>query len=89
MKKTIRTLVSLSIITLLSACGGEPCNEETIKKKTQELTEKMPKLAMADPAKLTALTTKMMSIGQSVASDDIDAQCEALDEIMDEIDAAL
>ena len=88
MKKTIRTLISLLVITLLSACAGEPCTEELIKKKTQELTEKMSKLAMTDPSKLTTLTTKMMTIGQQVSGDDLDAQCEAMDEIIDEIDAA-
>ena len=82
-------LVSLSVITLLSACGGEPCTEDTIKMKTEELMEKMPKLAMADPNKLTALSAKMMKISQGVSGDDLSAQCEAIDDIMDEIDAAL
>ena len=89
MKKTIRTLVSLSAITLLAACAGEPCTEESLQKKKQDLMEKLPKLAEANPMKLSALAGKLTKISLPTTADNLAAQCAAMDEIADQIDAVL
>lgn len=89
MKKIIRTLVSLSALSLLAACGGEPCTEDSLKRKKDELMEKLPELAAADPMKLSALAGKLTKISLPSSDNNLAAQCEAMDEIMEEIDDVL
>ena len=51
--------------------------------------EKLPKLAEANPMKLSALAGKLTKISLPTTADNLAAQCAAMDEIADQIDAVL
>lgn len=73
--------------SLLGACS-EPCSEEVLKEKMEEITVKMQELAASgDMGKLMEFTQKAQRIGQSMQGngDHMEAACEAADAILDEL----
>lgn len=84
MKKIIIT--ALAAITL-SGCSST-CTEEDLQAKVMELSEKVQKMATSgDMNKLMELSQKSMKISQAAQKgDDLQAVCEAADELLAELD---
>ncbi|WP_154222215.1 hypothetical protein [Marinicella rhabdoformis] len=73
--------------TTISACSST-CTEEDLQAKAMELAEKVQKIAASgDMNKLMAFSQKSMKISKAAeAGDDIQAACEAADELLSELD---
>lgn len=78
-------VVALSAV-MLAACGSS-CNEDVLKKKMTEITEKMQKATLSgDMSKIMSLSKKFQSISAKAAqSGDMQAACDAADEILEEL----
>ena len=83
----IKILMLVASMTTLSACSST-CTEEDLQAKAMELAEKVQQLAASgDMNKLMAFSQKSMKISKAVeAGEDIQAACEAADELLAELD---
>lgn len=81
-------ILALTAAALLAGCTNEePCSEEILQKKTEELMGKMMEVAFTQPEKIEALQSKMQDIGQRAqgTGNDLQAACKAVDEMLAEL----
>lgn len=89
MKKTTLNIALTSALLAfgLSGCGSD-CSEESLKEKSEEISKKVEALAAAgDMQKMMEFAGKAMQISSAMQdSDDLQAACDAADELLDELD---
>ncbi len=82
-------LAALTAFGLLTACDGKPeCTQELVIEKTTDLMTKIQQLGTSDPAKMVALLPKIQDITTQAAAageGDLQASCDAIDDIMAEL----
>lgn len=85
-----RKLFSLMMITLMTlGCSQEPCNEVLIEEKTNQIMEKLPLLLAADQSKMARIGTKLGEMQNFDEQLTFEQECEVLDDLLDEIKAAI
>ena len=81
-------LAALAAIGFLAACNSETaCTTEDAARKSADLSAKLQEMAATDPAKLAELAPKVQEMATKAAgsSDDLQASCKAMDEMMAEL----
>ncbi len=86
----IRAIITIAAaVGFLAACDDkEECTQEIITAKSTELITKIQGMATSDPAKVAELAPKIQEIAtkaEAAGADDLQASCDALDEIMAEL----
>lgn len=79
-------MVSVVAVLGMSGCGSE-CTEQELQEKMQEMTVKIKDLAASgDMSKMLEFSTKAQKISASMQGEDnIQAACEAVDDLMAEL----
>jgi len=88
MKKFLLASLMTGTLLLLSGCGA-PCSEEVLKDKMEEVSEKMQDiLASGDMGKLMSIATFSQKLNklQDADRDNLEPVCEAVDELLAELD---
>ncbi|KAA3638499.1 MAG: hypothetical protein DWP95_12550 [Proteobacteria bacterium] len=89
MKKSLLAVALLATTLFLSGCDA-PCTEQVIKDKLEEVSEKIQKIAASgDMSKLMAIGTFSQKLNnlQDADRDNLEPVCEAVDELLAELDA--
>ena len=84
MKKTVSILVGLLALSL-AACSGQPeCSQETMTKKTRELSDAVTAAVLKDPTKGATLMAKMQEVVSkySGAGATSPEACKAVDDMI-------
>lgn len=84
MKKTMTALAGLLALSLAACSGQADCNQETLTRKSKELTDAVTAAVMKDPTKGAALSAKMQEVlGKYSGSAGNSAEaCKAVDELV-------
>ena len=88
MKRILLAAILTGSLLLLSACDA-PCNEEVLKSKLEEVGEKMQEIAESgDMGKLMAVAAFSQKLNKlkDADQDNLEPACEAVDELLAEID---
>ena len=84
------SFVALIIVTLVSLTGCDaPCTEEVLQDKLQEVSEKMQDIVESgDMGKLMSIAAYSQKLNKlrDVNKDNLEPACEAVDELMAELD---
>jgi hypothetical protein len=82
------TVLAFAAAGVLSACNSEDtCTNEMAQQKAADLAAKMQEVAAADPARLAELAPRVQELAAqaSASGDDLQAACEAMDEMLAEL----
>ncbi len=80
----IGAVIVLAII--MSGCGSSCSTQDDVKAKAEEMIVKFQDLAKSgDVSKIMALTGKMQSLQSAASSQNPQAACDAMDDLMNEL----
>ncbi|HOP21459.1 MAG TPA: hypothetical protein PK055_00315 [Gammaproteobacteria bacterium] len=83
-KKSLKLATLMVSAISLSACGGSSCSSEAdVMAKGEEFQKKMEEMtASGDMGKMMALVGKMSKFEEMAKSNDFQAACDLMDELM-------
>jgi len=84
MKKTMAALAGLLALSLAACSGQSDCTQETLTKKSKELSDAVTAAVIKDPTKGASLTAKMQEVltKYSGTSGNTAEACKAVDELI-------